>query len=210
MLNGGYKSMPLLDTVVGPASDRDRMVFNILAVLGLVLMAMTLAPALLDTLHVHRSKSWCGQIVAWMVYSGGFLILYGRQDGPDPPFGICVFQAAMIYAAPVMLSSALFSSKLSLMKRVLPLVIPSAFFAYVFVEVLLVKSCIEYRANFILIIGSQLIQDPTAVQREESHLIILFVVHEYTSATFNWALTLPARYPKYLAILAQAETETSR
>ncbi|KAJ6581575.1 hypothetical protein B0H19DRAFT_1061114 [Mycena capillaripes] len=37
---------------------------------------------------------------SWMIYCISFLLLAGRQFGPEPPFGLCIFQAALIHAVP--------------------------------------------------------------------------------------------------------------
>ncbi|KAJ6581574.1 hypothetical protein B0H19DRAFT_1115891 [Mycena capillaripes] len=37
---------------------------------------------------------------SWMLYCFSFLLLVGRQIGPEPPFGLCIFQAALIHAVP--------------------------------------------------------------------------------------------------------------
>ncbi|KAF8896325.1 hypothetical protein BD779DRAFT_576134 [Infundibulicybe gibba] len=177
--------MQLLDAAAAPASREEIILFNSLGILGILLMAITLAPALFSPSHARRSKSWVGQIIAWIIYSGAFLMLCGRQHGPDPPFGICMFQAALIYAVPVLtaaasicfmfdfhfrLTSALFNVRLSMAKQVLPLVIPSVLFVYVFVEV------------------SLLVQDPTVVQRQES--LLYCHITTSTSSTITVVLVM--------------------
>lgn len=73
--------------------------FNILAFLGVFLNVAALAPALfLPT--VHRRTTWYGLVTSWIIYSTSYLLLLGRQTGPEPPFGLCICQAALIYAAP--------------------------------------------------------------------------------------------------------------
>lgn len=72
-------------------------VFNISASLGVFSIVAVLLPALFSS-RVKRSRTWFGVLAAWLVYSVSYLFLIGRQFGPEPPLGLCMFQAVFIYA----------------------------------------------------------------------------------------------------------------
>lgn len=71
--------------------------FNVLAFLGVFSIILVLAPALFSS-HVKRSRAWFGVLTAWMLYSATYLLLIGRQLDPEPPYGLCMLQAALVYA----------------------------------------------------------------------------------------------------------------
>lgn len=80
-------------------------IFDVLQILALVLLFAMLLPALLAR-SVQRMKTWFNLIVACIIYCISFLLLMGRQSGPEPPFALCVFQAGLIYAAPATVAAA--------------------------------------------------------------------------------------------------------
>lgn len=51
---------------------------------------------------VRTRKVWLNLMIAWLAYSISYLLLVGRQTGPEPPFALCLFQAAMVYAVPAL------------------------------------------------------------------------------------------------------------
>jgi hypothetical protein len=73
-------------------------VWNICSLLGVLSLTLIVATAYFST-TVHRSELWFRHIIAWIVYSAAYLALIGHQ-GSDPPFGLCFYQAALIYAVP--------------------------------------------------------------------------------------------------------------
>ncbi|TFK75193.1 hypothetical protein BDN72DRAFT_832546 [Pluteus cervinus] len=73
-------------------------VFNVFSVLGIFLTSATLIPVL--CFRVRRRPAWISQMVFWLVYSISYFLLLGRQIGQAPPFGLCILQAALIYASP--------------------------------------------------------------------------------------------------------------
>ncbi|KAG6916579.1 hypothetical protein DXG01_006228 [Tephrocybe rancida] len=73
--------------------------FNILVLLALTLNAAYLAPALWSS-SIHRRPQWYSLAISYIVYSTSYLLIIGHQSGPDPPYGLCLAQAAFIYAAP--------------------------------------------------------------------------------------------------------------
>ncbi|KAJ7233168.1 hypothetical protein C8J57DRAFT_1382314 [Mycena rebaudengoi] len=75
-------------------------IFNITSCLGVASLALVAATAYFSS-TVHRSGLWFRHIISWIVYTAIFLILIGHQIGDTPPpFGLCLVQAALIYAAP--------------------------------------------------------------------------------------------------------------
>ncbi|OCB86828.1 hypothetical protein A7U60_g6001 [Sanghuangporus baumii] len=69
-------------------------------------------PAILLTLFlkkgIRRHPLLINFLVTWVLYATAFcLLLYlGKQFGPEPPVGLCLSQASLIYGAAVMCSSA--------------------------------------------------------------------------------------------------------
>ncbi|KAF9468025.1 hypothetical protein BDZ94DRAFT_1246979 [Collybia nuda] len=80
-------------------------VFNVFAFLGVFSILLVLVPALLSS-RIKRSRSWFGVLATWMLYSATYLLLVGRQLNPEPPYGLCILQAALVYATTPMCSVA--------------------------------------------------------------------------------------------------------
>ncbi|KAJ6489612.1 hypothetical protein C8R47DRAFT_473805 [Mycena vitilis] len=142
--------------------------FNSFSFLGVFFLTVVIGTAYFSS-TVHRSGLWFRHMMAWIIYSASYLLLLGRQLGPAPPLGLCMVQAALIYAAPTLptLSALCFSIDLYIgltaavhreKKRVRPmlanflLAFPQLVFVAVILEVLL------------------FIQDPKIVARDPSHL----------------------------------------
>ncbi|KAF9012140.1 hypothetical protein BDZ89DRAFT_1167326 [Hymenopellis radicata] len=79
--------------------------FNVLYISALVLLVVVLLTAILSP-RVQRSSLWYSFIVCWILYSLSFLLNVSYQRGPLPPHGLCLGQAALIYASPAMTSFA--------------------------------------------------------------------------------------------------------
>ncbi|KAG9224960.1 hypothetical protein CCMSSC00406_0001889 [Pleurotus cornucopiae] len=75
--------------------------FNVVQMTGLVLLLAVILTAWLAP-SVKRSIAWFNVIISWIFSASSFLLLMGRQTGPEPPFGLCLFQSMLIYAAPAM------------------------------------------------------------------------------------------------------------
>jgi len=74
--------------------------FNTLTLIGAFMVVLVISVPMFSS-NIHRSKLWFSQMVSWLVYSFSYMLLFGRQLKPEePPFGICMFQAALIYASP--------------------------------------------------------------------------------------------------------------
>jgi len=75
--------------------------FDVVVFVAIALSFFTFLPAILSK-NVHRSIGWYSLIAAWLVYSLSYALLIGKQEGPDPPFGLCAFQSLLIYAVPTL------------------------------------------------------------------------------------------------------------
>ncbi|KAF7356542.1 hypothetical protein MVEN_00987800 [Mycena venus] len=82
-------------------SLRQLSVFNSLFTVGLVLLVVVIGPAIFSR-NVRRSPLWFAFMGSWLFYCISGLLLVGHQLGPDPPFGICLFQAALIHSVPTL------------------------------------------------------------------------------------------------------------
>ncbi|KAF9463535.1 hypothetical protein BDZ94DRAFT_1308650 [Collybia nuda] len=81
-----------------PISVFNTTLFNVLTTLGVFSIAAVLGPALFSS-RVKRSTIWFSTLISWLMYSVSYLLLLGRQIGPaNPPLGLCIFQASLIYA----------------------------------------------------------------------------------------------------------------
>ncbi|KAL9714062.1 hypothetical protein Ac2012v2_002369 [Leucoagaricus gongylophorus] len=80
--------------------------FDVLVLVGTVLSLCTFLPAILSK-NIYRSIGWYSLMTAWLVYSLSYALLIGKQEGPDPPFGLCVFQSLLVYAAPPLVATGL-------------------------------------------------------------------------------------------------------
>ncbi|KAJ6505388.1 hypothetical protein C8R45DRAFT_972544 [Mycena sanguinolenta] len=141
--------------------------FNLCSILGVVSLTLIVATAYFSS-TVRRSDLWYRHIISWIVYPAAFLVLIGHQGDPDPPFGLCFFQAALIYAVPtfpalsgfffvadlyIRLSAVLFNKR-----KIRP-----ALKTFMGIFPLIVLGCV-----FIAAMG--LIVDPQIVGFEEKHL----------------------------------------
>jgi len=88
--------------------------------LGLIFLSLLSAGAILTTLlllvivfspHLHRHATWLNFAFSWVVFSLSYIILYigGKTKGSEPAFSLCLGQASMIYAAPVLCGSTAFA-----------------------------------------------------------------------------------------------------
>jgi hypothetical protein len=75
--------------------------FNVLAATGFLSLAIVLITAACNK-SIRRSSTWWSLIISWMAYSGGYLLIVGHQIGKEPRFGLCAFQAAVVYATPAL------------------------------------------------------------------------------------------------------------
>ncbi|KAK1227476.1 hypothetical protein PQX77_009539 [Marasmius sp. AFHP31] len=76
-------------------------VFNVLQVIGFTLNWLILATAVISK-EVNRTRVWHLFMTGWVFWciAHALLFITGHQVGQDPPAGLCLFQAALIYAFP--------------------------------------------------------------------------------------------------------------
>jgi len=84
---------------------RQLSLFNSLFTVGLILLAAVIGPAIFSR-NVRRSPLWFAFMGSWVFYCVACMLLVGHQLGPDPPFGICLFQAALIHSIPTLATIA--------------------------------------------------------------------------------------------------------
>ncbi|KAJ4467534.1 hypothetical protein J3R30DRAFT_3716896 [Lentinula aciculospora] len=82
-------------------------VFDVLNAIGLILTALALLPALLSA-TVSRTSTWKALMASSMVYSSSYLLLLpiGQRSVAQPEYGVCLFQASLVYSAPVFITFA--------------------------------------------------------------------------------------------------------
>jgi hypothetical protein len=73
--------------------------FDAIVLVATILCLCTIVPAILSR-TVHRSIAWYSLMTAWLVYSVSYGLLIGKQEGPNPPFGLCLLQTLLVYAGP--------------------------------------------------------------------------------------------------------------
>ncbi|KAJ6576547.1 hypothetical protein DFH09DRAFT_363315 [Mycena vulgaris] len=73
-------------------------VFNSLQIFGLSLVVVALTAWMSP--RVHRISAWYSFMASWMFFCLLYFIMVGQQVGAEPPFGVCITQAALIYPAP--------------------------------------------------------------------------------------------------------------
>ncbi|KAJ7639853.1 hypothetical protein DFH06DRAFT_1217351 [Mycena polygramma] len=88
-------------------------VFNFFQIFGFLSIGMIMLTAWLSC-RVHRTPAWYMFMAAWMVFCLSYFLIAGQQVGAEPLFGVCVTQAALIYAAPPLTSCVSLSFLLQL------------------------------------------------------------------------------------------------
>ncbi|KAJ6531858.1 hypothetical protein B0H19DRAFT_459361 [Mycena capillaripes] len=89
-------------------------VFNFLQIFGFLSIAIIVLTAWLSP-RVRRTPAWYFFMSSWMFFCLSYFFIAGQQVGAEPPpFGICVTQAALIYAAPPLTSCVSLSFLLQL------------------------------------------------------------------------------------------------
>lgn len=83
-----------------PSSHLLIVLFDVVDLLGIILLACALLPAVLSK-TIQRSRVWYSMMVAWLVFALSYGLLVGRQEPPSqPPFGLCLVQTLLVYAVP--------------------------------------------------------------------------------------------------------------
>ncbi|KAJ7778786.1 hypothetical protein DFH07DRAFT_539905 [Mycena maculata] len=125
-------------------------VFDTVAVVASLSLALTLAPALFSG-NVHRSKPWYSMITTMMIFPLLYLLNAGSQFNAEeaPPIGLCILQTGFIYAGPpactvsvlcfltdmtLGLRAVIFNGKRNKTFMTALIIMPSIIFASVFFE----------------------------------------------------------------------------
>ncbi|KAM5539218.1 hypothetical protein V8D89_007091 [Ganoderma adspersum] len=87
--------------------------FQAIGAIGLlaVLLTVIFAP------RVYRHFTWLNFCITWLIYCISYLLLAfsGAQTSPEPPsYGLCLTQASLIYAAPILVAMSTFALVLQL------------------------------------------------------------------------------------------------
>ncbi|KAF7312379.1 hypothetical protein MIND_00251200 [Mycena indigotica] len=83
-------------------------VYNFLQIFGFMIVLITLIIAWISP-GVHRSRVWYSFMLSWLFFCLSYFMLAGSQVGPEPPASVCLVQAALIYAGPVLTSAGTLS-----------------------------------------------------------------------------------------------------
>ncbi|KAF8892258.1 hypothetical protein BD779DRAFT_102547 [Infundibulicybe gibba] len=79
--------------------------FEVLQSLALLLLVLVLLPTLLLK-SIVRTRTWISLMSCSIVFCISFLVLplagFGAHSTQPPPHGLCLFQACLIYTAPVL------------------------------------------------------------------------------------------------------------
>lgn len=76
-------------------------IFDTFACLGLFLNLVVLAPTLFS--GVCRKVPWASLILSFILYAITYMLLIGRQRPTQhPPYGLCFFQASLVYSVPLL------------------------------------------------------------------------------------------------------------
>ncbi|KAJ7048827.1 hypothetical protein C8F01DRAFT_799809 [Mycena amicta] len=90
----------------GPTPEELIILFNILVAVALGILMLSVLVARFSGLG--RMKTWYYLQLSSAWYCLSFLLLVGRQTGPEPPLHFCALSAALIYAAPPMVAATAF------------------------------------------------------------------------------------------------------
>lgn len=87
--------------------------FDVLQIVGFLLLVPVVLTAWRSP-RVQRTSTWFAFVLSWVLSSVAFVIIVGQQTGPAPMAGVCLFQAALIYATPALYVCAVESCRLVL------------------------------------------------------------------------------------------------
>ncbi len=77
--------------------------FDTFSLLAVFLIAITMLPAIVSR-SIRRSAGWYNLMATWLLFSIGYTLLIGKQEGPvKPPLGLCLAQILITYPAPTSL-----------------------------------------------------------------------------------------------------------
>ncbi|KAI0749226.1 hypothetical protein C8Q80DRAFT_1160745 [Daedaleopsis nitida] len=104
---------PIQETQQDLTEVRVFMTFQIIGGIGLLAVLLTAIFAS----KVYRHFTWLNFCITWLIYCISYTLLgfSGQQTSPKPPsYPLCLAQASMIYAAPVLVAMSTFSLVLQL------------------------------------------------------------------------------------------------
>lgn len=121
------------------------------AIGGVLLMAVILTVILSRTLV--RTGTWLNMLVCWVisVLSYTLLSFAGRQTGPQPELGLCMFQATLTYGAPALCAFSALSLTIQVWFDISP---PTKSFWYLHRTIILI--CIPYLVYIVTMIEALL------------------------------------------------------
>ncbi|XP_006459439.1 hypothetical protein AGABI2DRAFT_191416 [Agaricus bisporus var. bisporus H97] len=80
--------------------------YDVIALTAMVMFICSFLPAIFSR-GVQRSAGWYSLMTAWLVYALSYILLVGKQEGPEPAFGLCMLQTLLVYAAPSLASTSM-------------------------------------------------------------------------------------------------------
>lgn len=101
------------DSVANALAAQYILIFDLLEGSMFIMLAVMLATALFSK-NVRRGRTWYSFIASTMLGSLSYILLVGRQGSPNPPFSMCLMQAAAIYASNPFITLAAFALILEL------------------------------------------------------------------------------------------------
>lgn len=111
---------PIIVEALQPEADTPDLqlivAFNVLQIVGFLLLVPVILTAWLSP-RVRRTSTWFSFVLSWVLSSVAYFILMGQQTGPPPNAGVCLFQAALIYATPALYVCVTVGYWLMLMQR---------------------------------------------------------------------------------------------
>lgn len=73
--------------------------FNVLLLISALMIVCTLLTVVFSR-AVQRSDPWYNMMIAWLVYTLGYLLVFWRQESSDrPSSSLCLVQTLVIYPA---------------------------------------------------------------------------------------------------------------
>ena len=95
-------SEPQPDDIAGTTKNIHFIViYDVLFGMGWALLCIIFLTAVLAR-KVQRTPMWIVSVAAWVIYSFANLMMVGLQDNTPPVYTLCLLQATLIYASPVL------------------------------------------------------------------------------------------------------------
>ncbi|KAF7309847.1 O-acyltransferase [Mycena indigotica] len=145
--------------------------FDVLTILGFTSLSLVVLVAHFSS-RIQRNALWFRHMNSWIIYSASYLLLIGHQMGPEPPFGLCVLQSALIYAAPTLPSLTAVAFVIDLYITLSSIVQRKAKIRPAMAKLLIVFPPFVYATVFMvsLLVQYSIVPDTTYVARGADHL----------------------------------------